>query len=180
MRFLSCLLFLIAFALPAAARPLTAEEADLLARAVENYRRVTEAKKAEEIVATIPPRVVNVVAGTAGIEASKITTALVDQTRELLKTSSISEFAIAPGPYEATDSRLADGTDVVWAVVPIQFVAEGDGRKTRNDQPLLAIFEGGTWYFSRIDGPAQQQLVGFSYPFMAEVSQPAAPQTPLN
>jgi len=44
----------------------------------------------------------------------------------------------------------------------------------------LAILEGGKWYFSRIDGPAQQQIVSFAYPFIAEAKLPAATSKPLD
>lgn len=180
MRFLASVFLLLSLALPVAARPLSEAEAEGLQKAIDSYRRVTQNKSAEKIVATIPPRVLNVVAGTAGIEADKVTETLITQTAELLKTSTISEFAAAPGPYEASDAKLADGTDIVWVVVPIQFVAEGKDSKTRNNQSLLGIQESGRWYFSRIDGPAQQQLVGFAYPFVAEASLPAATSVPVN
>lgn len=179
MRLLVSLLLALSFALPLHARALSEEEAAGLTKAVTSYGRVTEAKNAEAIVATIPPRVVNVVAGTAGIEASKIEKTLVDQTKKVLKSSTIRNFVTAPGPFEANDATLADGSQVVWVIVPAQFDAEADGKKTRNNQPLLAIFEAGQWYFSRIDGLQQQQVVGLAYPFIAEAKLPTAVSTPL-
>lgn len=171
---------LLPLALPAAARPLSEDEAASLASALTGYGRATEAKNAEKLVATIPPRVVNVVAGTAGIEAAKIQETLVEQTKAVLKTSTISNFVTAPGPFEANDAALADGTAVVWVVVPAQFDAKSDGKSSRNNQPLLAIREGESWFFSRIDGPQQQQIVALAYPFMAEAKLPAATQVPLD
>ena len=140
MRFVATLFLALSLALPLNARALSEEEQAGLTKAVDSYRRVTTAKNAEKIVATIPPRVLNVFAGTA---------------------------------------TLQDGTKVVWAVVPTQFAAEGKAGKSRNSQPLLAILESGKWYFSRIDGPQQQQIVSFAYPFIAGVSLPAATSTPL-
>lgn len=179
MRFLICLAVALSLALPLQARPMNEEEAASLAKAISDYGRATMAKSAEKLVATIPPRVVNVVAGTAGIEASKIDETLIEQTRAVLKTSSISNFVTAPGPFEANDATLADGSAVVWAVVPAQFDAEGEAGKSRNNQPLLAIRESGTWYFARIDGPQQQQVVALAYPFIAEATLPAASSQPL-
>jgi hypothetical protein len=173
-------LLLVTLGLPAFARPLTEAEAKALESAVARYGRATMAKEAEKVVGTIPPRVLNVVAGTAGIEAKKVTETLVAQTKEVMKTTKISEFVTAPGPWEGNDATLADGTAVVWAVVPAQFVAEGGGRKTLNQQPLLAIEEEGKWYFSRIDGPAQLQIVGFAYPFVAGLDLPPATSVPAN
>jgi hypothetical protein len=179
MRFVATLFLALSLALPLNARALSEEEQAGLTKAVDSYRRVTTAKNAEKIVATIPPRVLNVFAGTAGIEASKVEDTLVAQTAELLKTTAITDFVTAPGPFDGNDATLQDGTKVVWAVVPTQFTAEGKAGKSRNSQPLLAILESGKWYFSRIDGPQQQQIVSFAYPFIAGVSLPAATSTPL-
>lgn len=179
MRFLATLVLSLLLAAPLAARPLSEAEGDGLQKAIDSYRRVTVNKNAEKIVSTIPPRVLNVFAGTAGIEASKVQETLIAQTAELLKTTEISDFVTAPGPFEGNDATLQDGTEVIWAVVPTQFTAEGKAGKTRNHQPLLAIFEGGKWYFSRIDGPAQQQIVAFAYPFIAGATLPAATSAPL-
>lgn len=142
MRFLFTVLLSLVLALPAAARQLTEAEQAGLTKAIDAYGRATMSKNAEKIVATIPPRVLNVFAGTAGIEASQIKETLVAQTKELMKTNKISEFVTAPGPFVANDAKLDDGTDVVWVVVPTQFVAESDGKKNRHSQPLLALFEG--------------------------------------
>lgn len=180
MRFLATLFLSLFLAAPVSARALSEAEAEGLQKAIDSYRRVTVNKSAEKIVATIPPRVLNVFAGTAGIEASKVQETLVTQTEELLKTTAISDFVTAPGPFEASDATLQDGTAIVWTVVPTQFTAEGKTGKTRNSQPLLAILEDGKWYFSRIDGPAQQQIVSFAYPFIAEAKLPAATSQPIN
>lgn len=180
MRFLAAVFLSLLLAAPVSARPLSEAEAGDLQKAVDSYRRVTVNKNAEKIVATIPPRVLNVFAGTAGIEASKVQETLIAQTAELLKTTEISDFVTAPGPFEGNDATLQDGTQVVWAVVPTQFTAEGKAGKTRNSQPLLAILEGGKWYFSRIDGPAQQQIVSFAYPFVAGAKLPVATSKPLD
>ncbi len=179
MRFLAALVLSLLLAAPLMARPLSEAEGVGLQKAIDSYRRVTVNKNAEKIVATIPPRVLNVFAGTAGIEASKVQETLVTQTMELLKSTAIRDFVTAPGPFEGNDATLQDGAAVVWVVVPTQFTAEGKAGKTRNSQPLLAILEGGKWYFSRIDGPAQQQIVAFAYPFIAEAALPAATSTPL-
>lgn len=179
MRFvLSCLLA-VSLALPVNARALgDAEQADLLA-AVNSYLRATGAENAEKIVATIPPRILNVFSGSSGIEASKLQKTLIAQTAELLKTTKFSQFQASKGPFDAQDATLADGANVTWVVVPTEFTSEAAGKKTRNAQPLLALFEAGKWYFTRIDGPQQQQIVAMAYPFIADAALPAASSTPL-
>lgn len=180
MRFLISFVAAAVMALPVAARPLTEGEAASLQAALTSYKIASVNKHADQIVATIPPRIVNVFAGTAGIEASQVTKTLVSQTEAMLKTTKITDFVYAPGPYEAKDEKMADGTAIVWAVVPTQFVSEADGKKTLNHQPLLALSEGGKWYFSRVDGPQQQQMVAFAYPFIAQATLPASSAAPTN
>ncbi|MBS0563311.1 MAG: hypothetical protein JSR87_02135 [Proteobacteria bacterium] len=179
MRFLAPLIVAVVAALPAAARPLSEAEAGGLAHAIDSYVRATTGNDAEGIVATIPPRILNIFAGASGIEASKVKETLVGQTRDLMKGARITDFTVSPGPYDAADATLADGTAVVWVVVPAEFTTDVKGKKTLNHQPLFAVREDGEWYFSRVDGPQQQQMVGMAYPFVAAVKLPAATATPV-
>ena len=77
MRILSPLLLALTFALPLDARPLSEAEATGLDKAVATYLRATMSKDAEKVVGTIPPRILNVFAGTAGIEAKEVRTTLI-------------------------------------------------------------------------------------------------------
>lgn len=178
MRFLAPFVLAALAALPAAARPLTEAEEKGLTKAINGYERATTHADAERIVATIPPRIVNIFAGASGIEADKVKETLVGQTRDLMKGTSISDFAVAPGPYDAADATLADGTALVWVIVPADFTTQENGKSMRNHQPLFAVLEDGEWYFSRVDGPQQQQMVAMAYPFVAKVKLPAATATP--
>lgn len=179
MRFLVPALIALLLALPASARPLAEAEQAGLVKAVGGYLRATGNGDAEKIVATIPPRVLNVFAGTAGIEASQVKKTLIEQTKGLLKTTKFTDLKASDGPFDATDTTMADGTVVTWLVVPTEFTSQTNGTKTRNTQPLLALMEADKWYFTRIDGPQQQQLVGFAYPFIVDAKLPAASAVPL-
>lgn len=179
MRFLVPALFAIALALPVQARPLAEGEQAELMKSVDGYLRALGAANAEKIVATIPPRILNVFSGSSGVEASKVQDALTEQTAGLLKTTKFSDFQASKGPFEATDSTLADGTKVTWVVVPTEFTADSAGKKTRNTQPLLGLMEDGSWYFTRIDGPEQQKIVAMAYPFIADAVLPAASSAPM-
>ena len=92
MRFVVSCLLAISLAQPLHARALgDAEQTELMA-AVDSYLRATGAGDAEKIVATIPPRILNVFSGSSGIEASQVQKTLTEQTAELLKTTKFSEF----------------------------------------------------------------------------------------
>ncbi|MGB3147222.1 MAG: hypothetical protein WBA91_05625 [Paracoccaceae bacterium] len=179
MRFVISVIALLLFSLPLQARPLTGAESASLEKSVESYLRATMAGNAEKIVASLPPRLLNVFAGTAGIEAKQVEKALIEQTRTVLRKGRVKDFVAAPGPYDGNDARMADGTPIVWVIVRTQFVTEATGQRVRNDQPLFGVLEDGKWYFSRIDGPQQQQVVSFAYPFMAGLELPPATATPL-
>lgn len=172
MRLLISLALSALLALPAAARPLGDAEQSGLTKALKAYGNATTNGDAAKIVATIPPRILSVFAGTTGLEASKVQDALIGQTEKLIENTKVFDFVVAPGPYEATDATLADGTSLVWVIVPAQFTTEAKGLKTLNHQPLFAVLEEGSWYFSRVDGPQQQQVVAMAYPFIATAKLP--------
>jgi hypothetical protein len=178
MRWLAAIALTFAFALPAAARPLSPEEDAALTKSMDSYLYAIGAGDAERIVRGIPPRIMNIFAGTSGIEAKSLEKTLVDQTAKLMKGSKFTDVGADRSAFDAQDAALADGTAITWVVVPTAFTAETKTAKTRNEQPMLAIHEGKRWYFVRIDGPAQQQLVAMGYPFLAGVKFPAAKVTP--
>ena len=178
MRLLVAVLFGIALALPAAARPLTPDEEAGLAKSMDIYLRAIGAGNAERIVNGIPPRILNIFAGTSGIEAKNLEKTLTDQTAAMMAGSRFTDIAADRTALDAGDATLADGTGVTWVVVPTAFTAETGGARTRNAQPMLALREDEKWYFVRIDGEQQKQMVTIAYPFLSDVTFPAATVTP--
>ncbi|MFN0115107.1 MAG: hypothetical protein ACKVPY_10565 [Paracoccaceae bacterium] len=164
---------------PAQARPLTEDEAEALDKAVSRYLSASGSKNAEGIVAAIPPRVLNVFAGAYGIEAKNLDKTLIEQTAAMMKQASFSDLTSDQTALDAADVAMADGTAVTWVIVPTAFTAETKGNKTRNEQPLLALNEGGKWYFMRIEGEEVRKIVAFAYPFLAEAVLPEARVTPI-
>lgn len=180
MRILAAIALSALFALPAAARPLTPEEAKDMGKAVDIHLRSIGRGEAERIASAIPPRVLNVFAGQAGIEASQLIPTLAEQMNEVMKNAKFSDFYSDKSALDAKDETLADGTVVTWVLVPTAFTTETPDGKTRNEQPLFVLREGDKWYMMRIEGEAQRQLVGFAYPFLNEVEIPPSRATPIN
>lgn len=180
MRLILCVVIALLTALPAVARPLSEDEARSLDRALKTYLNATRGNNAETLVKAIPPRIMNVFAGSAGIEASKLEKTLVTQTRALTKGLTVRNPVADESALDATDAALADGTVVTWVVVPTSYEAEKDGKKTLNSQALVALNEAGKWYFVRMDGDQQRQIATIAYPFLAEAMVPAATATPMN
>ena len=166
-------------AVPALARPLEAEEATALMKSVTEYLGAIGQRDAPRIIAALPPRVLNVFAGATGIEARKLNATLIEQTETMMKGATFRDLAAEEGTLNATETALADGTEVTWVLVPTRFTMQSDGKRTLNQQPLLAVREDQTWFFLRVDGEERRQLAALAYPFLAEVTLPEARITPM-
>ncbi|MDW4549357.1 hypothetical protein R5H32_08345 [Defluviimonas sp. D31] len=161
-------------ALPAAARPLSPAEAEAMQRSLDSYLRSITAGNAEKIVGALPPRILNVFAGASGIESKQLESTLVEQTKDLMKGTKYRNVTANLEALDAEDSALGDGTEATWVLIPTAFTTVSKGKKTRHQQPLLAVSEGESWHFLRIDGPERQQLAAIAYPFLADKSFPPA------
>ncbi len=168
----------LALALPAAARPLKQAEAKALDKAVTAYLAAIGAGNAEGIVAAMPPRVVSVFAAATGMDEAKLKSTLVRQTGEVMKGTKVRDLSADQSALDAGEETLADGTRVIWVLVPTAFVSETGGKAMRNQQPLLAVREGRAWSFLRIDGKDRQDLAALAYPFLAGESFPGATSAP--
>ena len=172
MRLLLALALSAMLAFPAVARPLAPAEMETLTAAVDRYLSSIEKADAPAIVGALPPRILNVFAGATGTEADKLESTLIDQTKAMMKGTRFSNLAYGKSQLVAEDAALADGTAVTWVLIPTAFVSEAKGDRTKHEQPLLALNEGGDWYFLRIEGPQSQQLAAIAYPFLAQVRFP--------
>jgi hypothetical protein len=178
MRALLAILFAALLAFPAAARPLSPAEADALGKSVERYLSAIGRADAPAIVEALPPRILYVFAGATGVEAGKLEKTLVEQTKALMKGTKFRDLGANRSALDVQEAQLAGGGQVLWTLVPTTFTTEAKGKRTRHDQPLLALREKETWYFLRIDGPQQRQLAALAYPFLSDVEFPAASTAP--
>ncbi|MEI4485232.1 hypothetical protein V8J36_03450 [Frigidibacter sp. MR17.14] len=168
----------LAAVLPAAARPMDAGEARKMETAVNVYLGAIGRGEADRVVGALPPRIKNIFAGSAGIEAGQLERTLTAQTAALLKAAKFANFSADFAGVEATDSVLTDGSKVTWVIVPTSFTAATAKGKTLNEQPLLAVNENGQWYMMRVEGAQQKQLVSIAYPFLQNVTFPESRVSP--
>lgn len=171
------LLLALLMAQPGAARPLDPAEAKALDTSLGAYLGAIGRSDAKGVVAALPPRVLNVFAGATGVETRKLEATLVEQTAALMKGTKVRDVSADQSALDAEEGDLADGTKVVWVLIPTAFVTESDGAVMRNEQPLLAVEDGAKWYFLRMDGPERQQLAALAYPFLAGRAFPPATVT---
>ncbi len=170
----------LVLSLPAAARPLDRAEAKSLDRAVTAYLAAIGAGDAGAIVAAMPPRVVSIFAAGTGMEETALKATLVEQTAAMMKDTQVRDLSADQSALDAGEDTLGDGTRVVWVLVPTAFVSVTGGKATRSEQPLLAVREGRTWSFLRIDGTDRQELAALAYPFLAGRTFPAAKTAPAD
>lgn len=166
-------------ALPAAARPLSADERQGLETAVTAYSRALETGDAAALTASLPPRVMRLHAGMTGLTVEALGAAMTEQTAAMLAGTRFGALVADPAAAEAAEAALADGTPVLWAVLPASFETEQAGKRVRVTQPILALRDGGAWYLIRID-PTQAQVLTAVYPFLSGVTLPPATVEPLN
>lgn len=174
------LLLALGPSLPAAARALDRAEARALDRAVSAYLAAIGAGDAGAIVDAMPPRVVSIFAAATGMEETRLRNTLVEQTAALMKGTRVRDLSADQSALDAGEETLGDGTTVVWVLVPTAFVSETGGKATRSEQPLLAVREGRTWSFLRIDGKDRQELAALAYPFLAGRTFPEATTAPAD
>lgn len=179
LRPLAAILLLLLWVLPGAARPLTDVEGRRLDRALSTYFGAWERGDAAKIVAKMPPRLLGVFAGATGVEARNLNAMLVEQVRGRLKAVRASDPEADRDGLMVEEATLADGATVLWGLLPVRFVSRSGTEAQLNEQPLLVIREGGTWYFLRIDGPEWRGLAAIAYPFLAGVAMPEPRVMPL-
>ncbi len=179
MRILATLFAVLLLALPAQARELTSEESRSLKSAINGFTRAMERGNARKIAATVPPRVLNMIAGTNGLKVRDLEKAMVEQTAAVMKSATFSDLTINQQDLDATDATLSDGTEIVWTLVPSTFRMTVGDNTTQNEQAMLALRDGRSWYLIRVAEPAQRQMISIVYPFLADADFPEPVSTPI-
>lgn len=166
-------------AFPVAARSLDGAERQGLDAVVAAYARALEAGDATSLTASLPPRLMRFHAGLTGMTVESLTTAMTEQTAAMFTDTRFGALTADSAAAEADAARLADGSEVTWAILSASFEVDQGGQRSRVMQPILALRDDGDWYLIRID-PSQQQVLAAVYPFLSDVTLPAASVTPLN
>lgn len=179
MRRLAAFALCLIAACPAAARPLDDTERRGLDKAVTAYSRALERGDAAALTGTLPPRLMRFHAGMTGMTVAALEQAMTEQTAAMMADTRFGALTADPSAAEAAEATLADGSQVLWAVLPATFETETAGGRARVSQPVLALRDEGKWYLIRID-PSQAQVLAAVYPFLAGVDLPAATVAPVN
>ncbi len=179
MRLILTLTAAIALAAPASARPLAPDESGSLGKSLAAFDAALTGRDSAALIAAIPPRLVDAIAAQSGTDAATLTSTLVTQSDAMLAGTTFDDLKTDIAAAEAEEARLPDGSQVTWALVPVSFVMDQNGRRTAYRQTILALNDGGSWYLMRIEHPAQRDLAATVYPFLADVKIPPGEATPV-
>jgi len=177
MRLIAVLALSLLIALPANARSLNRSEQRGLEAALAAYSDALAEGDAAALTEALPPRLLRFHAGLTGMEVPALEAAMTQQTQAMMEKIRFGALEADAAAAEANLSKLADGTRVLWSILPARFTMEQDGRTSRVDQPVLALRDDGEWYLLRVD-PGQKRILAAVYPFLAEVDLPAMNVTP--
>jgi len=180
MRLILTLLAALALAAPAAARPLDPAEAASLGKALAAFDTALTGRNSAALVAAIPPRLVAAIAAQSGMDVATLTSTMVTQSDAMLADTTFQDLSTDVKSADAQEAALPDGTSIVWAIVPVSFVMDRNGKRTAFRQSILALNDAGAWYLLRIEHPAQRDLAATVYPFLAGITIPPGEAKPLN
>lgn len=150
------------------ARELTPQEATGLAAEVEDFGSAMESGDLETVSATIPPRVLDHIARSAGVDTDILRSIIIEQMEDVFAENPLEGFAMDAG--NAIHRELADGAP--YALVPTETDVEVDGRTMRMRSHTLALMDQGEWYLLRVSEAQQIAILRQVYPEFAEVEFP--------
>jgi hypothetical protein len=169
----ACVCSLIALPLapasPAWARALNPQEKADLAKTVTEFDTAMRESRFDKIVETMPPRVLGVMAGRAGVPVAQMRDALIATSKNLMESVKMPAFGMDLAKTEYKE--LPSGTP--YAVIPTSTIIES-GPSTRIKQNIhtIALLDGGKWYLVRIDDAKQIAILREAYPEFTGVEFP--------
>lgn len=148
------------------ARALLADESAALAATVNQFNSAMSDGRLADVIGTIPPRVLDVVARKAGIGADDIRKSMIEQIKQ--SQNDIKIVAFGMDLPAAKHGALASGTPYV--LIPTRTVMEaGSVGRVKASSETLALLDEGKWYLLRIEGDASIALLRETYPEFAAV-----------
>lgn len=158
------LVVIVSAAVPALARDVTEEEQALLEETVASFDQGMRDMDMARVTATIPTKMLEAMAAQYSMTAADLTTAMVEQMTEAMKTVTLVSFGMDLENAEYLE--LSDGTPYV--LIPTETVMDAGNGKIAAKSDTLALLDDGVWYLLRPDEsmlPTLRQV----YPLFSEV-----------
>jgi len=151
--------------LPLVAKGLKDAEHAMLSQTVESFSTAMKSNDFEQVIDTLPPRLVNAMAAQVGVPAAQLREMLAVQSAQVMGQSTVDTFATDLSGLKAKTGKMPDGTEVLYTFVPAQVVVTAGGKTVDAPQNLLALKEGGAWYLMRVQSEGHVDMLRSAYPF---------------
>lgn len=177
-RALAALALLLAFAVPAFAEALTAEQEAALTERVESFDTAMRENDMQEVMGVVPPKVLEKIAAQSGVSVDVLLAAMQEQMDEIMGNVEIVSFGMNLEGVEYTTFE----SGIVYGMIPTETVIDlgpDAGGKMRAKSQTLGLLDGDTWYLVRIDDPGQVAIIKEIYPEFADVEFPAGSVEPV-
>ncbi len=162
MKFKAAFLSLALLASPALAE--TQADRDAIAADMDGLIAAISAGDFAKTFDTIPPKLLEAMAGQAGMSVDDMRTAGAAAASAMMGMVKIEsyEYDMDAAKFDKTDARE-------YALIPTTSVMETMGQKMKTTGDTLAMQDDGEWYLLRIEDPSQIQMLHTVYPDMADV-----------
>ncbi len=161
---------------PAAARDLTDAETTALVSTVDGYARALRASDLGRLVDTIPPKLLALMATTAGVDVDRFREQTKRQLANVMNTVRFEDVSIETS---ALSDPVETEEGLVYAFIPYAFVMATDAERNGVAGRLLALREGDAWYLLRVETGVQVQLLKDAYPSLKDVAFATDTVTPV-
>jgi hypothetical protein len=153
------------------ARSLAPAEKAALEKTVADFSAAMGAAKFDRVVATVPPRLLAVIATQSKVDPEKLRASMIEVMKQGLATVKLVSYAMDMA--QAQHKALANGTP--YALVPTKTVLDlPDGSRLVNASHTVAVLDDGKWYLLSIEQPSQIILFRQAYPDFVNVEFPAS------
>ncbi len=153
----------------AEARSLDDKERTALASTVSEFDAAMRENNFDRIIATVPPKVMNAIAGKAGIDAEKMRSMMSEMMKAMMKDVKIEQFSMDVS--KADLKELASGAP--YALIPTETViSAGEMGRVKQKSHTLALLDDGKWYLVRVSELQQLVIVREVYPEFTNVEFP--------
>ena len=120
----------------------------------------------DAVVGAVPPKVIQFIAETNGIDPDQFRTMMVQQTEAMMGSVEVLGFSMDTGNM-ITGETPAGRT---YALVPTVTEMDVDGAgKIRSTSDTVFLQDEGEWYMVRVDNAQQEQILKAVYPDFADV-----------
>ena len=172
MRIVIALLITVVMALPAASRPLTADEQHNLESALTSFTQAIQRKRMRQVIAVVPPKVLATIAKSVRTTPQKMRREMVRELQTGMKDVRFTDMEVITGNLDARDANAPDGGAIIYAFVPMNFKMHIKLHDFAVTSSILALREDGQWYFMRVEDEGQKTILADVYPFLKNARYP--------